>query len=200
MPLAHRTHPPRAVAARSYLHNAAKKRDRPFFFPGVPSHRNYISIAGQWRKANLTRCPLSHMLGMCCRQRDSGLHAGHERGLWPAKKPLGIMLLITLPVSGLPPFVARPSPRAKGGVLCEAACSPFPRLHAVIAIVTRTNGVPIAIIRSSCSLSGHCCAIPCWVMDAVEPVCSASKGQPPNPMKAGAAPLVDTAYQLLGSG
>ena len=70
LPLAHRTHPPRAVAARSYLHNAAQKRDWPFFLPGVPSHRNYISIAGQWRKASLTRGPLSHMLGMCCRHRD----------------------------------------------------------------------------------------------------------------------------------
>ena len=62
----------------------------------------------------------------------------------------------------LPPFLALPSPRAEGGnLLCEGASSPFPRLHAVMTL-------------------GH-------RVDAVEPICSASKAQPPNPMKAGAA-------------
>jgi hypothetical protein len=41
-------------------------------------------------KANLIHCPAVHVYM-------------HERGLWPAKKPLGIMLRITLSVSGSPP-------------------------------------------------------------------------------------------------
>ena len=45
------------------------------------------------------------------------------------------------------------TPRAAAILLCEGGYSPFPRLHAGIAIVSRTNGVPMPIIRSSCS----CC-------------------------------------------
>jgi hypothetical protein len=42
-------------------------------------------------------------------------------------------------------------------------------------------------IRSSCSLSGYCCAIPCRAVDVVEPTYSASRRQPPNPRKAAGA-------------
>ena len=42
-----------------------------------------------------------------------------------------------------------------------------------------------SIIRSSCSLSGHCYAMPCWATDVAERICSASTAQPPNLMKAG---------------
>jgi hypothetical protein len=86
-------------------------------------------------KANLTHCPAVHVYM-------------HERGLWPAKKPLGIMLRMTLPVSGLPPFLALPSPRAADGLLCEGARFPSPRPHVAIAIVSRTNGAPMTIIKS----------------------------------------------------
>jgi hypothetical protein len=68
-------------------------------------------------KANLTHCPAVHVYM-------------HERGLWPAKKPLGIMLCMTLPVSGWWPFLALPSPRAAVGLLCEGGCSPSQRPHA----------------------------------------------------------------------
>ena len=61
----------------------------------------------------------------------------------------------------LPPFLALPSPRAEGELLCEGACPPFPRLHAVLTLDHR--------------------------VDAVEPICSAAKAQHTNPMKAGAA-------------
>ena len=33
-----------------------------------------------------------------------------------------------------PPFLTLPSPRAADGLLCEAAYSPFPRLHAVLTV------------------------------------------------------------------
>ncbi len=61
----------------------------------------------------------------------------------------------------LPPFLALPSPHAVGGLLCEAACSPFRRLHAVL------------------TSDRHA--------DVAEPICSASKAQPLNPMKVKAA-------------
>ena len=61
-------------------------------------------------------------------------------------------------VSGLLHFLAFQSPRAEGGLLCEGACFPSPRLHVALT-------------------SGH-------RVDAVEPICLATKAQPPNPMKA----------------
>ena len=60
-----------------------------------------------------------------------------------------------------PPFSTLPSPRAADGLACEGACSPSQRLHAVLT-------------------SGH-------RVDAVEPICSASKAQPLNLMKVEAA-------------
>ncbi len=42
-------------------------------------------------------------------------------------------------------------------------------------------------IRSSCSLSGYCSAIPCRAVDVVEPTYSASRRQPPNLRKAAGA-------------
>ena len=56
-----------------------------------------------------------------------------------------------------PPFLTPPSPRTADELPCEAGCSPSQRLHAVLT-------------------SGH-------RVDAVEPICSASKAQRPNPMK-----------------
>jgi hypothetical protein len=60
-----------------------------------------------------------------------------------------------------PPFLALPSPRAEDGLLCEVACFPFQRLHAVL------------------TSDRH--------VDVAEPICSASKAQPLNPMKVEAA-------------
>jgi hypothetical protein len=75
-----------------------------------------------------------------------------------------------------------PSPHAAAGLICEDGCSLFRRPHVVIAIFTRTNCAQMTIIKSSCSLSGHCCAIPCRAPDVAEPTCLASKGQRPNLM------------------
>jgi len=58
-------------------------------------------------------------------------------------------------VSELLHFLAFQSPRAEGGLLCEGACSSFPRGHAA-----QTSGQRV---------------------DAIEPVCSASIGPPPPP-------------------
>jgi hypothetical protein len=60
-----------------------------------------------------------------------------------------------------PPFLALPSPRAADGPLCEVACFPFQRLHAVL------------------TSDRH--------VDVAEPICSASKAQPLNLMKVEAA-------------
>jgi hypothetical protein len=54
----------------------------------------------------------------------------HERGFWPAKKPLGTLLHNALPIIGLPPFLTLASPGAVAGLLCEDGCSPSQRLHA----------------------------------------------------------------------
>jgi len=60
-----------------------------------------------------------------------------------------------------PPFLALLSPRAADGPLCEVACFPFQRLHAVL------------------TSDRH--------VDVAEPICSASKAQPLNLMKVEAA-------------
>jgi hypothetical protein len=85
----------------------------------------------------------------------------HERGLWPAKKPLGTLLRNALPVSGLPFFLTLPSPHAPTGALCEDGCSLSQRLHAD-------------------QTSNH-------RADVAEPTCSASKAPHPNLMKVAAA-------------
>ena len=64
------------------------------------------------------------------------------------------------------------TPRAADGLPCEGGRSPSQRLHAVIAIVSPTNCVSMPIIRSS---DRH--------TDVTEPICSAAKAQPLNPMK-----------------
>ncbi len=60
-------------------------------------------------------------------------------------------------------------------LLCEGGCFLSQHPHAA------------QTIRSSCSLSGYCYAIPCRAVDVVEPTYSASRRQPPNPMKAAGA-------------
>ena len=87
-----------------------------------------------------------------------GVNEGEPHRLWPAKKPFGTSLYNALTVTELPPFLALPSLHAANKLLCEGACFPSPRLHVALT-------------------SGH-------RVDAVEPICSASKAQPPNPMKA----------------
>ena len=77
------------------------------------------------------------------------------------QKPLGTLQCNALPVRGLSLFLALPSRRAVNELPCGGACFPSPHLHAGLT-------------------SGH-------RVDAVEPTYSASIGQPPNPMKAGAA-------------
>ena len=88
----------------------------------------------------------------------SGVDKSEPHRLCPAKKPLGTLLCNALTVTGLPPFLALPSPHAANELLCEGACFPSPRLHVALT-------------------SGH-------RVDAVEPICLATKAQPPNPMKA----------------
>jgi hypothetical protein len=58
-------------------------------------------------KANLTHCPAVHVYM-------------HKRGLWPAKKPLGVMLYMTLSVSELPPFLHFPTLAQKVGFFAKA--------------------------------------------------------------------------------
>jgi len=90
-----------------------------------------------------------------------GVDERKSQQLWPAKKPLGALLCNALKLLDCCVFLALPSPRAEGGLLCEGACSSFPRGHAA-----QTSGQRV---------------------DAVDPVCSASIGHPPNLMKAAVA-------------
>ena len=91
----------------------------------------------------------------------SGVDERKSHRLWPAKKPLGALLCNALKLLDCCVFLALPSPRAEGGLLCEGACSSFPRRHAA-----QTSGQHV---------------------DAVDPIFSASIGHPPNLTKAGAA-------------
>ena len=55
-------------------------------------------------------------------------------------------------------------------------------------------------IKSSCFFSGYRCAMLCQTADVAELTCSASKAPHQNLMNAAAVPLIETAFQLPGSG
>jgi hypothetical protein len=102
-------------------------------------------------------CPAIHM--MPSHQLWLAVFVSCTRGeLWPAKKPLGVMLRTTLPVSGSLPILTPASPRAEVGLLCEGGCSLSRRPRADWTSNHRA--------------------------DVAELICSASKVQHPNLMKA----------------
>ena len=75
--------------------------------------------------------------------------------------PLGTLLCNAITVTGSPPFLTLPSPRAKVGLLCEDGWSRFRRPYWALT-------------------SDH-------HADVTEPTCSTSKAPRPNPLKAKAA-------------
>jgi hypothetical protein len=89
-------------------------------------------------KANLTHCLAEHV-------------NMHERGLWLEK----IITALSATIDPLDQFLntltlALPSAGAEGGLLCECACSPFPRRHAILTASQRNSSV--YLIAISCLL------------------------------------------------
>jgi len=86
-----------------------------------------------------------------------GVNEGEPHRLWSAKKPLGTLLCNALTVTGSPPFLTLPSPRAEGGLLCRSGYSPS--RHPSVAPTSNRHA------------------------DVSEPICSVLKGPHPNLMK-----------------